>query len=1669
MRARVKALSVLLTLCMLCSLLYTPVASAATEQTDGSVTGSISATIRIDYEQTLDEIKERMVKAEILKGGTSIGSINLWEDFSSGYLKKDTKEYPFEVKVRSNDNNPEYLDFTVKNLPTGKYTVKFTGKGYVSYSENITLSDYSQHLIIGTGDKTFTLGDVNEDNKVNKEDVEAISAVLEDPEKKLNGEDAELIKVYDLNGDNKIDVKDLSYINNQLAADGGASVINTAMLNPSVDIEDSRQEMHSGGTVIKSSGGDNESEDLKDLFKDNGRYLTFSANEKTISEENPVILPVILNSATEMEEIQISSPVLSAPQSGKVTVIDENNDSHTFEFNRPDGVFAVGKSEGSNVITINLGKRVAVKKIIITVTKTAEDKYVTVENIQFLKDIVPENPVQPNSEIKNLTAKAGNEQVSLSWQEIPNVSGYKIDYYPQGKETESKSMKVSVKNANVTGLENLKKYVFTVTPTDGNWEGKPSKPVVAMPEPSSAPKAPDMITIGEMDGALSVSWKNSENATFYEVYYKEKEAAESEWKKLEGTFDTTSTTVKDLTNGTTYSVYVISGNLIGKSAPSRIYEGTPKATNYDEPEGIPTAGRLDKSKIEKIELGDPNNYNKADYPNGFNVNNIIDGDYKTHWTVKNWSGNEHVICTFKEPVSLYSAIWAPRLDGSYPSNLRAYSVRVWYDKCTETGCESGCKGHLLVPNPESGGVDNGGGSSGSDVWTWPNIPNFSSIATSRFAILPFGPVENINKISVAVEQRGYNIVSLSELIFLEYDKKKCLPDEITALFADGLHTKLASGVNQAKIDELRARLNSDEKNYYLYTDALEDELKLAEELLAGSSKGVIINGIESRSASADSQYKQGGSDLQPLGVAASANSRITVYAEGIPEGASIAVKATQFNAEASAWQAQAGTITNGRNIIDIPKIGSQNTARGGSLYITYSGADADKIRLHVRRAVDIPVLNVATGINGTKMMSDADRDKAINDYLTELKAFNQSTECLNVTEIATPSVLLSLPAASVKNSTAETLKNSILAWEDIMHICKTTQGINNTYANNDMQSRQNIRCMQMFAGAFMYAAGNHIGIGTGSCAGMVSGKPIAALGNNAQANNLFGWGIAHEIGHNMDKLGKAEITNNIYSIMVQTYDGKQNTLPSRLEKSNKYDAIFNKVAQAYPGASNDVFVQLGMYWQLHLAYDDGTEPLKFYNEFFKAWKAGTHFNGATSYDDKVALTASAVAGKNLTEFFERWGMTLSDATKTKLATYAAESRAVWYLNDQSRRNRLNKTGSASGTVSVTADKSGDKDIVLTIDNSGITGDIQGYEIRRNGKSIAFTKETTYTDTIGSANNRTYQYEVVAYDTLGNKIADAGSGELRISYDKVIDSNQYAFNIENGTATFTLNNETAISGIKFTGQNFNNGGDFTVEITSAEANAQPVTAKSSQFTDADNLASDKSNSFVTYFNKPGTSSTDTRIWTYDAKTVKVTGVPAGATVQLISYAGDDVAFLEKGSVGRLASDYSYTDADNKTQTIPKGTLIITGTYRGNPVFNTIKIRGKFATNSNGDADVETKIEERDIDGYTLMFAEIPADGEVSDISDGIFIFVPNVQNEAELQGVSSCDSVNLLPAQIKAIMEITDDPNSAASKRTSAETLWINSPGASNSLKFDEEGGASSGDGLPEIKLEGNQP
>ena len=82
-------------------------------------------------------------------------------------------------------------------------------------------------------------------------------------------------------------------------------------------------------------------------------------------------------------------------------------------------------------------------------------------------------------------------------------------------------------------------------------------------------------------------------------------------------------------------------------------------------------------------------------------------------------------------------------------------------------------------------------------------------------------------------------------------------------------------------------------------------------------------------------------------------------------------------------------------------------------------------------------------------------------------------------------------------------------------------------------------------------------------------------------------------------------------------------------------------------------------------------------------------------------------------------------------------------------------------------------------------------------------------------------------------------------------------------------------------------------------------------------------------------------------------------------------------------------------------------------------------------------QRNMNGYALLFAEIPADGAVSDISDGFWIFVPDMEAEEALNAQTSVTGDG--PMEIRAVLRRTDDPNSSASSRVTSETLWTSFP------------------------------
>ena len=200
------------------------------------------------------------------------------------------------------------------------------------------------------------------------------------------------------------------------------------------------------------------------------------------------------------------------------------------------------------------------------------------------------------------------------------------------------------------------------------------------------------------------------------------------------------------------------------------------------------------------------------------------------------------------------------------------------------------------------------------------------------------------------------------------------------------------------------------------------------------------------------------------------------------------------------------------------------------------------------------------------------------------------------------------------------------------------------------------------------------------------------------------------------------------------------------------------------------------------------------------------------------------------------------------------------------------------------------------------------------------------------------------------------------------------------------------------------------------------------------------SVVEYFRKPGADSTDTRLWTYDAAVLEITGIPAGASVELLGDPGDCVDFYEQATVGLLKNDYVYGEGEDDV--VRAGTLVVLGTYRGDPLYNTVELEARYNTTAEAQEENEVTTITRAVNGYGLLFAEIPADGAVSDISDGFFLFVPDLEAEKKLNqadGVTDDD-----PLYIKVTLYRTDTPHGGAddtSRRITGETLWLSFPDA----------------------------
>ena len=1612
-----------------------------------------------------------------------------------------------------------------ENVPNGTYELEVTAEGYLPYEQTIEVRDDTSKIMIlnDYGDYEYSssahpglirMGDVDGSGVIDKEDMNAlVDAVYEG---NLTGMDEEGM---DLNRDGEIDLVDLQYFASLYKGkEGSDNKYPVSTIERSITVQEGDVTLASPSEATKSNATKVEGT-VQDLFNnDTESSITLehadSEIDEPISEAYPVELELDLSRQPVIGGIVIQSPPDSegAISTGEVEAELADGEKITVTIDRyarakkrrsfRNGATAMIDADGA--ILIDLKNQKPVKKIRIKITGTvSEGNLAEISQVEFLGDMKDRIPPPAQNIPQNVSAQIGSKIFTLTWDKEVNITGYEVSITNNGKTEiiETTANTLVVDEFNGKELLNYETFLVKVRSVNGSWKSSYSAQIAVTPEPDGPPPAPENISIEGGYKSLHISWKKMKDTKSYSLYYR-KAGTEDEFTML-GELTGTSTTISGLEDKTEYEIYMIGYNPLGDSPQSVIYSGstiTVEAARMPAYRLINTEPKEGQALTEHIKEVSIVTGSVTSVPG-----DVADGDPYSLWELDDWDSGAYYsyrgpIVTLDQPYIMDTIAFTAGPDQK--NDFNAVRVRAWNGEENEPQI---INGRLTVRE----GLDKNG--------------------KKYYEFLADKPFEADKiQLNTAVPS-STRYISIAEIRFYEYDE---LLNEVLSLYTDDLHMTLREDVTQEQITELRIRADEVDPISGEMTpkrDLILKELDNAEKILDHNESYKVIHIDTGVSKKYDSHitFSAGLNGWQPLGTAALAGEKVVVYV-GAPgrrtgDNTNLDLYATQYHSEASHLQKKVTSLKVGFNEITVPAVSSLGVEKGGALYIEYTGNNPNEIyAVRVIGGSQYPVLDV------TRAKTAEERKELTDAYVAEMAEYVQKIEemhnensdsedshsaisgldyderncILGATDIVLDQMMFSIPIKQVYKSiagngesqdeAAEKLYQSLMAMDEMIHLFYQHKGLNaapvtggKTYEKDKLPTtRLNIRYQRMFAGAFMYAGGLHIGIEWDSCALLGGSEPIQSDNGKYVSGSYFGWGIAHEIGHiiNEGAYAVAEVTNNYYSILAQAKDTNDSV-------RFKYEDAYRKVTSGTKGGSSD---QLGMYWQLHLAYDDGYN-FKTYEDYGEQRK-NLIFARIDSYardisrapapdgvkltldgadkDNKLMRLACAAAEKNVLEFFTRWGMIPDAVTRKYAEQFDAEERTIYYINDEARAYRAEGGSSIAESVEVTAtahqDETDPGRVTLTMeahgkDGAAMSGTLFGYEItriqRRYGKEerqvVGFTQEDTFTDVISGINNRVVGYEVRGIDwcmmptkayVLADEILVSHDGsmdkagwsitvntwskadeEVNGDVNRDVNSEENQFNqfcsgtvssaktmidndldtvyegtvkaeerTEDAQAVISLGRTEAIAGVKYT---YKGTGEpiraYSISISEDGTDWKEI--KKGTFRLENGVA-------AVHFDKEN----DGRYYIYDAAFVKITALgsdrfsaseidilsPIGDSVQLDQFGilTEDAVFEHSGSdngseEGTAAYSGEKRTGSNATR-IPKGSIVFTGRYKGNPAYNMVIVYDEKGNVVGGkDKDGDTAADQ-------LILAPDPKDGQLGEVSEGSWIYYiePKDQND-----------------------------------------------------------------------------
>ncbi|MDE5770095.1 MAG: fibronectin type III domain-containing protein [Ruminococcus sp.] len=1354
---------------------------------------------------------------------------------------EDTKDLLISSK------NAEERKVSFDYLADGTYVVKIEAKGFATYKQAVVVENQMMYTVrLTTGfcngydyesddikhPGVLLIGDVDGDGDINDKDKDALLDAVDAEKTEGNS---------DLNNDGITDLVDLMFFskgykeenkNIKAKIESSISPLAVSVTSDNTNIE---------GDFLKLLSNDDTAETVKLTPADDGE----------ISEENPVSVDIDMTNggtATQVEDItfETGNDSESAVDEGTITIeyVDENGETKELPVGFKRGAEGLSESEVSvkldeeGNINVHLGNQVAVKKVKLTITKMLEgsNNLVEISKVEFLNGMEERIPEPEMDMPEGLTAKAGSEQFELTWKPCMNVTGYEVLIEQGGKTV--KTLNTSLNSVKISGddIKNYTTYTVSVQSVNGTWRSGYCDSVDVTPLPTKRPDKPDNVKASGAYRAVKVGWSKMDDTQSYSVFYKKADSDEDYTEISDITSNSYS--IEGLEDLTEYEVYVVGHNELG-SSPQSLHSSA-KTTNLDladmpkynlinrDEEGNPGSTHIVSVKRYGGEMVD----SELDADANDTAWGAVDGDKASYYTKATWDdggfngiGNNGLTYTFDKEYTM-DTIGLLTVN----TNIDYTNVRCW-----------DADGNLVYE------LNNGYG-------------NLSSAQTDengkRYYYIKFPKPVTAAKVQISLARYLTSPNTVAETYFYKYDT---LMDEVMNLYIDDLHTVLKDNVTQKTIDALREKVNTPDEFGEINpnTEALLRELETAEKILnaeALSSAVEIHNGITTKDTG---RGFSGLNAWQPLGVTLGVGQEVTVYVgcngKKTGESTDLRLISTQYHSESGNVSPEGANLKVGANTFKLSKSNLASQENGGALYIQYQGSADSNVKYSVRvtGGTEIPTLDLYKVTDEEERMEKAvEFINKLDEYVPTIEKlhnqihkgsenkkidfeYDEKNCILGASDIMLDTMMISLPAKQVLAGTgkgtveerAEKLLDSMQAMEDMMYLFYQHKGLNAsapTEINQIPKGHLNIRYQRMFSGAFMYASGNHIGIEWGSVTGIINGVPIKSDEDGKYiSGNYFGWGVAHEIGHNINQgaYTVAEITNNYFAQLAQAQDKNDGM---RFQYKNIYD----KVTSGTKGDCSNIATQLGMYWQLHIAYDKGLNYKTYsdYEEqlanlFYARVDTYARNTEAAPAPKEIKLTlgsdnnqnlmrlACAAAEKNVLEFFERWGKTPDEETIKYAEQFEKETRAIYFANDDSRIYALNGKGSVLGTestveaindVSVNIGKAANKvELKFTASDNIPSGDILGYEVIRctisGGKveevPVGFSTTGSFTDTVTTLNNRTVFYRVTLIDQYLNRSAVYETKTVKIEHDGSLDKTHWSISTLGLTAESVAHDAT----------------------------------------------------------------------------------------------------------------------------------------------------------------------------------------------------------------------------------------------------------------------------------------